>query len=643
MAENKAVVNDLPFAIGQNVVEALSRYDRSDFAADFAIGNQPWLSAASNDRPAVRSTTTYQKERVDQEASAGENTLSNWWLRSATSWHKGEGITFYDPSGAPAETTSDLYRYSESSNIDVWTEGQLRLLPRVASVTASATSYPATASAGTFFIQDQKVWLFSASSTTAASVAAFTASAQALTSDGTDAIVGATNGIYRVRPDGTVSQLWYPVSGSAATWTVQAIGYIKDRIMVGASVPATSASAAIHIFELAASPTTASAVTVAQHSKFSSTQNTLAIKTFSETTAAILAGYTNGVVSRVLSFTVDTSQGGLGALQTPIQVAEYPRGETLNQLRTYLTTFVVSATNKGVRVGEVSSTGLGFVYGPLIVKGECKDLAFTDSYIYATRAVARSGSKGLWRIDLSTDVDGSYAYASDLNTDANDVTGVAFVGETGRPFITTTAGSWQQHPTLLATTGYIKSGLIRYGTTEDKQIVSTQIRSTNNQGQVGLIIRDALDNATTIGSIPIGTALNIPMSQAQRPSSEYEIEILLSANNAGTDCPTLEEWQVRVLPAPVRSRTITIPVLCFSEEQDTNGVTRVSVPYERLRAMEVLEQSGGAVLYQDFSNDEERLCVIRAVQYEQQSPPSFEDGFGGIVTIQLQTVDPEFE
>lgn len=643
MAENKAIVNDIPFTIGQNVVEALSRYDRSEFAADFAIGNQPWLSAASNDRPSVRSTTAYQKERVDQEASAGENTLSNWWLRSATSWHKGEGITFYDPSGAPAETTSDLYRYAESSNVDVWTEGQLRLLPRVASVTASAGSYPATASAGTWFLQNNKVWLFTASANTAASVTAFTATAQVLTSDGTDALVGATDGIYRVRPDGTVSQLWYPVSGSAATWTCQAIGFIKERIMVGASVPATSSSAAIHIFELAASPTTASTVTASAHSKWSTTQNTTEVRTFTETTRAIVAGYNNGVVSRAISFTVDTSSGGLGSLQTPIQVAEYPRGETLNQLRSYLSTYVVSATNKGVRIGVESGTGLGFTYGSLIVKGECKDLAFTDSFIYATRDTTRSGSKGLWRIDLATPVDTSYAYASDLNTDANVVTGVAFVGETGRPFITTSAGTWHQHPTLFAQTGYLKSGLIRYGTTEDKQIVSTQVRSTNNQGQVGLIIRDALDNATAINSIPIGTALNIPMSQALRPSSEYEIEITLAANNAGTDCPTLEEWQVRVLPAPVRSRTITLPVLCFNDELDVNGVTRVSVAYDRLRAMEVLEQTGGAVLYQDFSNNEERLCVIRAVQYEQTSPPSFESGFGGIVTIQLQTVDPEFE
>ncbi len=33
--------------------------------------------------------------------------------------------------------------------------------------------------------------------------------------------------------------------------------------------------------------------------------------------------------------------------------------------------------------------------------------------------------------------------------------------------------------------------------------------------------------------------------------------------------------------------------------------------------------------------------MVRAVQFEQTSPPSFTNGFGGIVTIQLQTVDVE--
>ncbi len=95
------------------------------------------------------------------------------------------------------------------------------------------------------------------------------------------------------------------------------------------------------------------------------------------------------------------------------------------------------------------------------------------------------------------------------------------------------------------------------------------------------------------------------------------------------------------LPAPLRSRTITVPLLCFEEERDSNGVTRVSNPWERINYLERIEQNGGAVLFQDFSSGEERLCTIRALQFEQTSPPSFASGFGGIVTVQLQTIDTE--
>ena len=88
---------------------------------------------------------------------------------------------------------------------------------------------------------------------------------------------------------------------------------------------------------------------------------------------------------------------------------------------------------------------------------------------------------------------------------------------------------------------------------------------------------------------------------------------------------------------------ISLDEICpsYEEERDPNGNTRISVPWERISYLERIEQNGGAVLYQDFSNGEERICVIRAIQFEQAAPPTFASGFGGIVTIQLQTIDTE--
>ena len=144
--DNKAIVSDLPLVIGSSIPTALARYSREDFAAAYAIGNTPWLSAASDQNRISRITTTYQKERIDQSSSAGEQSLSNWWLRSATSWHHGAGEEYYDAE------TSDLYRYYESYNVDPWTLGEVKLLPLTTQHSNVTASNPVNVANGVFYL-----------------------------------------------------------------------------------------------------------------------------------------------------------------------------------------------------------------------------------------------------------------------------------------------------------------------------------------------------------------------------------------------------------------------------------------------------------------------------------------------------------
>ena len=82
----------------------------------------------------------------------------------------------------------------------------------------------------------------------------------------------------------------------------------------------------------------------------------------------ILVALNIGIQAKVLSFTIDTSSSGLGAMLEPINVAEFPIGEVLRNLKSYLNSYVIAATSKGVRVAEESAAGTGFVYGPLSVR-----------------------------------------------------------------------------------------------------------------------------------------------------------------------------------------------------------------------------------------------------------------------------------
>lgn len=629
---NKYLKGDLPIAISTNVPTALVRYSREDFAADYAIGNTPWLSAASDNNRINRVTTTYQKERIDQGTSAGEQSLSNWWLRSATSWHYGAGERYYDADA------SDLFRYYESNNIDPWTVNELKLLPATTQFSASAASNPVTVAGGTFYLEGSTLKFYNSSTNTSVTYTLpSSAVPQKITTDGIYAIVGSNIGIYEVSITGTIVKLWNKPAAHT-TITVQAIGYVKDRIVAGVMHD----SANMHVYELARNPASPPANMTSGEVRFSYTNTSLTFNSISELPGAVLVGYTQGAISRIQSYTLNTASA-LAALNDPSVIAELPRGETLNQIRTYLNEFVVLATTKGVRIGTISTDNQSFTYGPLNVQGNVSDIAFDESYVYACRDYQISGSTGLWRINLGQAVGNGYAYAADLVVDSSTITGVSFVGTTGRKFITTSSGVWIESATVKAASGYLKSGWIRWGTSERKQPVSVLINADPDAtGVLGFTIEDEADQILTIGSIPIATTTEITLAGYVNPSDHFEITFNFARDSSDTTkSPLLEEWQIRALPAPQRSRTLTIPLLCYEEERDTNGNTKVSTPWERITYLESIEQNGGAVLFQDFATGEERICIIRAIQYEQIAPPTFANGVGGIVTVQLQTIDTE--
>jgi len=629
---NKDLVGDLPIIFSQAIPTALVRYRREDFAASYAIGGTAWLSAANDQNKISRITTTYQKERIDQSSTAGEQSLSNWWLRSATSWHHGAGERFYDSNA------SDQFRFYESNNIDVWNVGEIKLLPKTTQLsTTTITAKPATVNNGAFYIQSGNVFYYNGSTNASTSTSLATSvTAQVISSDGNSAIVGASDGIYSVSTSLSVTKLWSKPNG-VTTFTVQAIGFVKDRIVIGVKEDTTQCV----VYELSRFPTSTPTTMGNTEERYTFKDSNLVWESVGELNSAIIIGYTLGAISRVLSFSIDLASP-LASIKDPIVIAELPRGETLHQIRTYLNEYVVMATTSGLRVGEQSTDGLSFTYGPLSVVGDVKDIAFNNRYIYATRNYAINAIKGLWRVDLGQAIDNGYAYAADLATDSADIVGVCFIGTTARKFIVGASGVWTEHATELCTSGTISSGLIRWGTAENKQPVSLAVRTEGTGGTVGFSVANQNGASTGIESIPLTGSTDFQLSASLQPSDHFEITLTLTrSTSSATVGPTVEEWQCRALPAPLRSRTLTIPLLCYEEERDSNGVTRVSAPWERISYLERIEQNGGAVLYQDFSSGEERVCTIRAVQFEQTAPPSFATGFGGIVTIQLQTIDNE--
>ena len=82
-----------------------------------------------------RTTVPVARQQRDNSREAGENTLDTTgaWVRSQTDWSLGAGQLYLD------NEDSDRKRFYSSSGIDIWTKGQITLLPVTETPTGTNT------------------------------------------------------------------------------------------------------------------------------------------------------------------------------------------------------------------------------------------------------------------------------------------------------------------------------------------------------------------------------------------------------------------------------------------------------------------------------------------------------------------------
>jgi hypothetical protein len=108
-----------------------------------------------------------------------------------------------------------------------------------------------------------------------------------------------------------------------------------------------------------------------------------------------------------------------------------------------------------------------------------------------------------------------------------------------------------------------------------------------------------------------------------------------------TKGPTFQGYQIKATIATPRQRVIRFPVYCFDVETDRYNVL---VGYEgrafdRLSALETIEENGDVVTWQDLTTGESRQAVIEQINFTRLTPPDRGfSGYGGVVEITIRTV-----
>jgi hypothetical protein len=99
-------------------------------------------------------------------------------------------------------------------------------------------------------------------------------------------------------------------------------------------------------------------------------------------------------------------------------------------------------------------------------------------------------------------------------------------------------------------------------------------------------------------------------------------------------------YQVKSLPANKRTRSISLPLLCYDFEQDRNNIMVGwdGRAWSRLSRLEDIESSGNTITIQDFTSGEQVVGLIEKITFDRISPSDRRfQGFGGIIYVQLRT------
>jgi len=337
-------------------------------------------------------------------------------------------------------------------------------------------------------------------------------------------------------------------------------------------------------------------------------------------------------------------------LTSGIIAAQLPSGEYPLKIESYLG-YLVIGTNKGVRVASISE-GAGSAgdlsYGPLIIEAANTglDFAFRDRFVWVTGSIG--GCPGLYRIDLGNELETlRFAYANDTYLDGATgyATSVDFVGNSNQIAFTTSGsnGIAIQSTTVLAPSGYITTGNIRYGTLEPKNFKRLIGRGNFDYGYLTLQTVDANGVETEIITYDADVDSTEVTTSTPQTAQEYlAYKFILNRDlTDNTKGPIFKGYQAKATIATPRQRMVRFPVYCFDVETDRyNSMYGFEGrAFQKIQTLEDLEQDGDVVTWQDLTTGESRQAVIEQITFTRMTPPDKRfDGFGGVLEITIRTV-----
>lgn len=659
-------------------------YTPSNNQYAYAIGGVPFLSATNDNRPDIEKPVPQRKQQFDNYKDPGEYSLDQWWLRSQSSFQGGEGIVYQDPD---TQGQAKNIRYHHSIGIDPFSNPAQISLQReveVASTPPTSTNFGAAWITSSFNANLDSIYVGNGNKIETRQV---TPSDLTLVSSATIPSSGPSQGL-----DGGIVA-FVDKSTTGGTFLVPNVfGFMVDRTVTanaGIWRVADSSSTATQIYT---NPPGMNNVTVAKARGFLAVGlgNSLymldpyatgpvawpaapnAAVPRDQTIVAISDGPDGVYVaanSATQGYIYKSTFGNLGQVNGLSIAAIMPQGELINDCKVYLNTYVVIASNIGVRTGTFTFTGVQ--YGPLIFQVPAQPTATYQGFgritFYGTKAfictlgtALHDGDKGVMVVDLGNIISDqnsgqtfpaytTWVYFPGTQDPLLDITTTAagrVVFSTGFRGVSGVTALYVEHATTRIAQGYLDTGRCRFNTQEPKLFKYCSIRTPGTlDGEITVALLDdsgGITNYLTYGPTLVPGTDDIATPTPQGPRNYESLRFTLRRGQVDPSLSAvMNGWQIKALPGTLKQRIIQHNFLCFNQERDIGGqiISGDTLSLDRLTQVRQMCQRGDTVTFQDLVQNLSVQVIIDDYQFTMLAPPGpNRENYGGYLTVTMRTV-----
>lgn len=466
------------------------------------------------------------------------NTDGAWW-RYRRNWHAGAGQRIMDLG-----ESRDSRRFDTSVGVDVWTEGELTLLPstQLSTSAVDGSNIKLAVTASHLYALDSQAIYRTADLTTWEQVI-ITGTPKDLTSDGVNVYVAGTSKMEKVTP------------GSATA--VHFANKVLDRLWFAAGYLFGSDGTHLHTYS-----NTGSETTIYTHFLSGYVWTTV----FAVGSKIYAGGY-GGTKSELYGFTIASN----GSLVLGAEVAPFGTNELLLNAVSHVG-LVLICTNKGIRLATVGTDG-SISYGPLIDDpGPVYDAFAEGQYIWFTWSGIGPNKTGAGRASLAiTPATLQPAYATDVYAEQSATT-TAVARFNGRTvFGVAGNGVYASTTSGYVTEGTISSGNIYYGAVERKSVTDALASFdalASGEKVTMTMLNDANEEIETVVGQQSGqTTIDVQLDGEQ--GNYFTTTIMLEGD--GTSTPTFKYWRVRAFPVVPPVEQFVVPLILYSKSVVNDG------------------------------------------------------------------------